>query len=655
MLHRGGELERVGRNDTVVVVRGSHQRRGVFHALLYIVQRRVLVNIGKLLLVLRRTVLHGPAPADGELVVAEHVHHAHGRKAHGIEVRTLHLAGADQQSAVRAAVDGQLVRRRVFSGDQVLGGGDEVVEDVLLVLEHAGLVPLLAVLRAAAQVGDAVDAALLDEHQRRGVEAGREVDLKTAVSVKQAGILAVALHVLAAGDEHRDLRAVLRGVEHLLGREQFGIEIHLRSLVERRFARSDVVFVDRGRSRVVGQRIVKFRVLLPAVESADRADGRKRHFAHLLAGVVVLVNPALRILQVVGEQAAARRAHAFEQVPFTLGNHRFDPPGTVQIDLHQRVVRRIPVGHVIKPVVLAVDGRIIGIETRQQDAEFRVRHPFIEDLHSRRTLRSYDEEPFAVLRRPCREVTQRMFPVLVNELVGRLGRTQRMVINLLKLVLGRVGVLLRGVVGAVIEPLGIGRPPCAREFHPLDLVGSERLVGGVHHADLHPVRTRRGGRIGKPAAVLREGHVGQGHRPVVGELIGVEEHLAGLARLLRAVDHRLVLQTVVISVVPPVAVLARGALLGVVPHFGQPLADGPAERNLREIVLRHGVLGGDPRGRGLRVVVLEPAVGIGNLRAEIVVHHVAAHGLGVRLVFYLFHIAATCRRRCTEQKGGFDG
>ena len=66
---------------------------------------------------------------------------------------------------------------------------------------------------------------------------------------------------------------------------------------------------------------------------------------------------------------------------------------------------------------------------------------------------------------------------------------KRMVINLLKLVLGRVGVLLRGVVGAVIESLGIGRPPCAREFHPLDLVGSERLVGGVHHADLSfPVR-----------------------------------------------------------------------------------------------------------------------------------------------------------------------
>ena len=55
-------------------------------------------------------------------------------------------------------------------GDQPLGGGVEVVEDVLLVAAHAGAVPLLALLAAAAQVGDGVDAAGLDPRQdRRGV------------------------------------------------------------------------------------------------------------------------------------------------------------------------------------------------------------------------------------------------------------------------------------------------------------------------------------------------------------------------------------------------------------------------------------------------------------------------------------------------------
>ena len=213
------------------MVGGRYQRRGIFHALLYIMQRGILVNIGKLLLVVRRAVLHGPAPSDGELVVAQHVHHADSREADGIEVRTLHLAGADQQAAVRTAADGQLVRRGVFFGHEILGRRDEVVEDVLLVFEHAGLVPRLAVLRTAAQVGLAIDAALLDEEDRRRGEPGGEVDLETAVGIEQAGILAVTLQSLAISNEHRDFGAVLRGEEHLLGRELRRVELHLRSLV----------------------------------------------------------------------------------------------------------------------------------------------------------------------------------------------------------------------------------------------------------------------------------------------------------------------------------------------------------------------------------------------------------------------------------------
>ena len=41
--------------------------------------------------------------------------------------------------------------------DQPLRGGVEVVEDVLLGVAHAVAVPLLALLRATAQVGDGVD------------------------------------------------------------------------------------------------------------------------------------------------------------------------------------------------------------------------------------------------------------------------------------------------------------------------------------------------------------------------------------------------------------------------------------------------------------------------------------------------------------------
>ena len=43
----------------------------------------------------------------------------------------------------------------------MLGRGDHVVEDVLLLVQHAGAVPVFAELGAAAQVGDGEDAAVL--------------------------------------------------------------------------------------------------------------------------------------------------------------------------------------------------------------------------------------------------------------------------------------------------------------------------------------------------------------------------------------------------------------------------------------------------------------------------------------------------------------
>ena len=78
----------------------------------------------------------------------------------------------------------ELPVRRPALGDQVLAGGGEVVEHVLLALAHAGAVPLLAVLGAAAQVGDRPDAAGRDPGQRlRGVGRG-ERDVEAAVAVE---------------------------------------------------------------------------------------------------------------------------------------------------------------------------------------------------------------------------------------------------------------------------------------------------------------------------------------------------------------------------------------------------------------------------------------------------------------------------------------
>ena len=66
---------------------------------------------------------------------------------------------------------------------QPLGGRDEVVEDVLLALEHAGLVPLLAVLAAAAQVGEREARRRASSNRKlRRVERRRQADVEPAVA-----------------------------------------------------------------------------------------------------------------------------------------------------------------------------------------------------------------------------------------------------------------------------------------------------------------------------------------------------------------------------------------------------------------------------------------------------------------------------------------
>ena len=67
--------------------------------------------------------------------------------------------------------------------------GDEVVEHVLLVLAHPGLVPVLAVLAAAAQVRHRVDAAGSSHGKRAAANDGVIVDVEAAVAVSRIGVV----------------------------------------------------------------------------------------------------------------------------------------------------------------------------------------------------------------------------------------------------------------------------------------------------------------------------------------------------------------------------------------------------------------------------------------------------------------------------------
>ena len=93
-------------------------------------------------------------------MIAQHVRHRHLADRRAEQAGALREHRAHQQSAVAAALDGEAIARRVAALDQPLRRGQEVVEDVLLLLQHARLVPGLAVLAAAAEVGQRVHPAL---------------------------------------------------------------------------------------------------------------------------------------------------------------------------------------------------------------------------------------------------------------------------------------------------------------------------------------------------------------------------------------------------------------------------------------------------------------------------------------------------------------
>lgn len=52
-----------------------------------------------------------------------------------------------------------------------------------------------------------------------------------------------------------------------------------------------------------------------------------------------------------------------------------------------------------------------------------------------------------------------------------------------------------------------------------------------------------------------------------------------------------------------------------------------------QVILRHGIFGSDPGGRLFRTVVFEPAVGVGDFGAEVVIHDFRTLGIGIRQVF----------------------
>ena len=135
---------------------------------------------------------------------------------HGAEqVGTLRHRGADQQAAVAAAGDGELLRRRCSPrATRYSAAAMKSSNTFCLSLEHAGAVPRLAVLAAAAQVGQRVDAAALQPATTRAHEGRRHRDVEPAVAGEERRVRAASDRASRAWTRNIDTRVPSREVYH---------------------------------------------------------------------------------------------------------------------------------------------------------------------------------------------------------------------------------------------------------------------------------------------------------------------------------------------------------------------------------------------------------------------------------------------------------
>src|SRR5205085_3016677 len=143
-----------------------------------------------------RSVFRSPPTPDQELVETNHVEQRVANPNRSEQIRTLCERGAHQQATIGAAANGETRGRSVLLCDQVLGGGEEIVKDVLLLLEHARPVPGFAVFASTAQVGLRIEAALLHPPGVFGIPMRSLRKQEAAIRIHESGHASVLLEAL---------------------------------------------------------------------------------------------------------------------------------------------------------------------------------------------------------------------------------------------------------------------------------------------------------------------------------------------------------------------------------------------------------------------------------------------------------------------------
>ena len=307
--------------------------------------------------------------------------------------------------------------------------------------------------------------------------------------------------------------------------------------------------------------------------------------------------------------------------------HDFLPVGGrrfARVDGDHARFRRLVVRLEEEHGAVIVDERVRCVERFQQAdhlgvllAQVLVEHAVL----AFRALRGRDDQVIAVVADGA--AAERPFLLVgtvEDEHVVALRRADLVEVQFLEVIdIGQLGRFVRRIIAAVEETLVVLGPRGARELGPLDVVRQILARFDVAHFPLVPVGTGGGRGVGQVFAVRADRGAGQRHRAVGGQGVRVQQQTRLVGQFFHRVQHGLVLQAIVAAVEVTAALFRWRRETLIVPQLGQPLLDRRALGNRAQVRLRQPVLRRHPFARLGAVGVFQPAVGIGNRRAEIAV------------------------------------
>ena len=174
--------------------------------------------------------------------------------------------------------------------------------------------------------------------------------------------------------------------------------------------------------------------------------------------------------------------------------------------------------------------------------------------------------------------------------------------------------LARLGVTRIEEAFAIVGPARRGELAPADPVRQLPARRQLPHPELGPVRAPFGPAVSQVVPCGGDGVSGERHRAVRREGVRIQQNHGRCRQRGLGVDHRLLLESRVTAEDQPSRLAEWHPRLRIVPDLRKPLPDGLPGRNLLQVPEGQLVLG--------TVQILQPAIGVGDSRAEILLHRV---------------------------------